>query len=276
MKMKRIISTVLAVLMLISAFAVTASATETSEDGGSYAWKTKSSQPTLNYFTGMKLKPAEAGSEELVPDVDSGVVIKTPEDKLEYMDLRFEKDGYQIYVDHYSGEVATRCVATGEILFSNPYTVGNSVASDSIKTQLMSQIIVKYTDVTTGDSGTYYSYEWAAQRSQIIVRNIKNGVRVEYTIGREESRMLVPRLIEKSSFENNIKNIMEAAVAGDGDASFLYNKFKFYYQEYGPDSVHPEYGITKKMSVYALDSKVSDSELALLEQLIKTYCPDYT
>ncbi len=301
MKMKRIISTVLAVLMLMSAFSVMAYANGATGEVTTNEWKTKSSQPTLHYFTGTKLKISEDKGTNYLPDVEGGVVINTPEDKLEYMDLRFERDGYQLYVDHYSGEVATRCIATGEILFSNPYTVGNSSAVDSIKTQLMSQLVVKYTDIVTGDENTYYSYQWAAQRNQIVVRNIKNGIRVEYTIGREESRMLVPRLISKESFENNILNVINAEVAnakeiadktGTQEAKteatnldFISKQLLFYYQEYDPsqetseqilEDMYKNFPITKKMAVYALDTSVSDAQLAKLEQYIKTYCPDYT
>ena len=39
---------------------------------------------------------------------------------------------------------------------------------------------------------------------QIAVKTIKNGLRVEYTIGREDTKYLVPRLIEKERFIKNI------------------------------------------------------------------------
>ena len=83
--------------------------------------------------------------------------------------------------------------------------------SDSIKELLLSQIVVKYTDIASGQESTFYSYVEAAQRGQILVKNIKNGIRVEYTIGREQARMLVPRQIEKSAFETKILAMMEEA-----------------------------------------------------------------
>ncbi len=287
MKFKRIISTVLAVLMLISAFTIAMSAEETA-DGTVEATekKTDSSRPTIDYFTGQSLKEVKNEKKEITYEPTGEMVIFTAEDKLNYMDLRFEKDGYQLYVDEYSGEVATRCIATGEILFSNPYTIGNSSATaESIKPQLLSQLAVKYIDISTGDENTYYSYEWASQRNQINVRNIKNGIRVEYTIGREEARMLVPRLIEKSAFETKIVNIMAAAVGDDVEGNFLLNKLKSYYSLQDPSSqssskvvenMYKTFPITKKMPVYALDNSTSQTEMATIEQYIKTYCPDYT
>ena len=287
MKFKRIISTVLAVLMLISAFTLAMSA-EDATDGATQTTekKTDSSRPTIDYFTGQSLKEVKNDKKEITYEPTGEMVIYTAEDKLSYMDLRFEKDGYQLYVDEYSGEVATRCIATGEILFSNPYTIGNSSATaESIKPQLLSQLAVKYIDISTGDENTYYSYEWAAQRNQINVRNIKNGIRVEYTIGREEARMLVPRLIEKSAFENKIVNIMAAAVGDDVEGNFLLNKLKSYYSLQDPaaqssakvvENMYKTFPITKKMAVYALDNSTSQTEMATIEQYIKTYCPDYT
>ena len=283
MKFKRIISTLLAVLMLASCFTIVMSAEET---GPVYTYNTSNAKPTMNYFTGEAMKAQTDEEGNVTYKVDTGNrIVYSAEDKLATMDLRFEKDGYQLYVDEYSGEVATKCIATGEILFSNPYNIADSTAQDSIKTEIMSQIIVEYTDIASGDSNVYTSYEWAASRGQIIVRNIKNGIRVEYTIGREEARMLVPRQIEKSSFEKKIKNIMETAVQGDKHAEFLFKKLMAYYTLQDPSAVasttlktemEKAFPITKKMAVYVLDSSTSQTEMANIEQLIKTYCPDYT
>ena len=308
MKFKKIISTVLAVLMLVSAFTFVTSAEETgtiteghvSEPAG--GWKTSSSQPTLHYFKGDSIVAAEINEETKEVKKwggDGTKVIYTPEDKLEYMDLRFVKDGYELYVDAYSGEVATRCIATGEILFTNPYTIGDSTATGDmsqlksktneggIKTQLMSQLVVKYIDIASGEDNTYYSFTWASSRGQIVVRNIKNGIRVEYTIGREEARLLVPVHIEKTAFETKIRDVMEAAVneSGDAQAQFLFKKLMAYYELQDPNAVAVEtlrdqmyiaFPITRKMAIYVLDSSTSEVEKANIENLIKTYCPEYT
>ena len=127
-----------------------------------------------------------------------------PEEKLAEMDLMYEKGGYQLWVDKFTGEVATKNVASGQILFSNPYDVYSS-GSDSVKKQLLSQIVIKYTD---NDTEKYmYSFTEAAQRGQIKFKNIKNGIRVEYTIGREENRMLVPKQILLERLENDIFDV---------------------------------------------------------------------
>ena len=124
------------------------------------------------------------------------------QEKLSTMTMMFEKDGYQLWIDDYTGEVATVCLASGQILFSNPYDIASSGSSDDVKGTLFSQIIVKYTDNDT--EKTMNSFKEAASRGQVKFEYIKNGIRVEYSIGREETRMLVPRLIEKSRFEEAI------------------------------------------------------------------------
>lgn len=319
MNFKKIISTLLAVLMLVSAFTFIVAAEETTQEGHlsqpAGGWKTSNTKPSLHYFKGDSIvaKSTNAETGEVTEWGGDGTkVIYTPEDKLKYMDLRFIKDGYELYVDAYSGEVATRCIATGEILFTNPYTIGDSTATGDmsklksktneggIKAQLMSQLVVKYIDITSGEDNTYHSFTWASSRGQIVVRNIKNGLRVEYTIGREEARLLVPVHIERSAFEKKIRNVMlealhlewnearqEATIAEGGDANglFIFKKFKAYYELQDPEAVAVEslkeqmykaFPITKKMAIYVLDSSTSDVEKATIENFIKTYCPDYT
>lgn len=135
--------------------------------------------------------------------------ITTPEAKLEEMELMYEKDGYQLWGDQFTGEVAVKNMASGQILFSNPYDVYSS-GTDSIKKQLLSQVVIKYTDNDT--EKLMYSFTEAAQRGQIKFKNIKNGIRVEYTIGREENRMLVPKQILKERFEENILDVFAAEI----------------------------------------------------------------
>lgn len=67
---------------------------------------------------------------------------------------------------------------------------------------LLSQIILSYEE--NGKSYTMYSYTEAAARGQINVKYVKNGIRVEYAMGRLETRRLLPKLIEKTKFEQLI------------------------------------------------------------------------
>ena len=232
----RIISTLLAVLMLLSAFTMMVSANDGAE-GPVYTKNTTSAKPTYWYFSGKPVMKDESKEfTTYIEDKEADVIVETPQDKLSLMDLRLDKDGYRLYVDAYSGEVAVECIASGEILFSNPYDVyKDKDATEDIKSQLLSQLKVNFTNIATDEEEDYWSYEWAASRGQIIVKNIKNGIRVEYTIGREQAKYLVPERIEKTSYETKIFNPIKEMLTNDDDGYsgadkfILENKLHSYY-----------------------------------------------
>lgn len=288
-KFNKIVSLLLAVLMLFSAFGISTFAAET-DNKPVYEFNTV--KQTLDYFKGQVLAYDNNGKQILdgngkpttvnKENSDQPIVIDTAAKRLEYMDLRLEKDGYRFYVDAYSGEVAVENIRTGQTMFSNPYDAGSTTSVDSIKAQLLSQIVVKYADLSQNNAeNIFYSYTEAAQRGQIDIKNIKNGIRVEYSIGREQAKMLVPMMIEKSSFE---KNIYEPMVEAMGEDSWELAKFMSFYIYQGKDkytgdalaAAIKKYPILKNMDFYVIDDSASEIDRARMEQNIKTYAPDYT
>ncbi len=232
---------------------------------------------------------------------------KTDAEKLATMTLKYEKNGYQLWADEFTGEVATVNVATGQVLFTNPRDIASKNAThsskaDSIKYELMSQIIVKYLDNKA--TKTFNSFEQAAMNGQIDVKTIKNGLRVEYTIGREDTKYLVPRLIEKTRFEENILKPIatevaptygvtpEEVMAEEKAVYFEFFKVKSYYLLKDPNApdisdtdlqvMQNQFEITKKsyngqlMAVYVCDPNITPAQLREVETRIKTYCPQYT
>ena len=252
MKKFRLLSGILAFLMIFSTFMVlpVAAAEETEEEETN----------TINYMT---------------------EVYKTADEKLATMtEMVTSADGrYSIYVEKYTGEIAYRDNVFGQTLFSNPYNINDvsKGSSEDIKNKLMSQVIVKYLD--NDKESTYYSFEEAAEREQIKVKNIKIGVRVEYSIGREETRKLVPRQIEKSRFEEQIL----ANLQGN---EFALKKMNAFYSLKDPDDpsltdrgvkeMMATFPITQKMAVYVFDPYATDRELNLIESNILENCPLYT
>ncbi len=208
----------------------------------------------------------------------------TPEAKLKDMELMRSNDKYDLYVEAETGEVALHERGTTNILFSNPYDVASSKGSVGTKEQLlMSQVIISFLD--NGVEKKLYSFKDAAQRGQISVSLIKKGVRVEYTIGREEFRKLVPRWIPKSSFDELILAPLNEAVK-KGELS-EYNKNKLVEQYMLKDPSSPEYTetsreqlykqfpITKQMPIYVLSDKANTNViLNFMEGLIKDHCSD--
>ena len=123
--------------------------------------------------------------------------VSTSRGKLDLMELMWESNGYQIWADAVTGEVAVVKTETGEMIFTNPWDVSTSKTNSmDQKKELLSQIIVNYTD--NGTTKTMNSCVDAAMRGQIKIKHIKNGIRVEYAIGRQNARFLVPRLISRT------------------------------------------------------------------------------
>ena len=313
MVMKKIISTLLAVLMLAGSFALLTAA-EDATDTFEPEYYTSYTKPTISY---MNARVDFKDTDSIVTSQE----ILTARDKLATMECRVEKDGYRLYVDEYSGEIGVECIETGEILLSNPYNwndVGDVSAENKLK--LMSQLVVSYKSKTDNLEQEFFSADWSVGKaynngdalddksiepSQIRVKNIKNGLRVEYTIGREQSKMLVPRRIEKSAFETKIKEPLRIALAAavvdwaaqyeaegksperamrdaEADADILWGKVLNYYKPLDPESpdfvedYYTQYPITKKMAIYVLQENLPEKEMARIEQIIKTYVPDYT
>ena len=261
---KKLISLLLAVLMLcgtLTCFSITVSAAEadsTTETGTGEAEEDK-----IDYLN---------------------QIFATPEEKLATMKLMTAKGNYEIYADAASGEVAVKDIVSGQILFTNPYDIGALPKTvDSVKNTLMSQIVVHYTE--NGKPKEYYSYEHAAVRDQIKVKNIKNGIRVEYTIGREEARRLVPRMIEQSRFEEFIKNPVLEYYGGD-EEDFYFGKFMAYYsfislETLESDKLKAEYiarypVLKDDMKIYVFDPSASVVELERQEEIIKAACTNYS
>jgi len=217
----------------------------------------------------------EEAMEEVFPDYTS-ILYMNEQQKLDTMVKKLDMHGYELYIEPQTAEVAVVDKASGQVLFTNPYDVASSKGTEATKNKLLSQILVNYTE--NGTAKEYSSYADAAKLGQIIIKDIKNGVRVEYTIGRANANYLVPRMISKDRLESEILSNI--------DKNFYYQKIVAFYDlkdpfdETLPQSVKDEmlksYPVTKTMAVYVLTSDINNRELAYMENIIKTYAPDYS
>lgn len=229
------------------------------------------------------------------------------EEKFDSMNVMASRYDYELRVEPLTGEVAIKNTKTGDILTTNPYDVGNFKADDSIKKKLLSQVAVNFESVDgTIKAKDLYSFEYAAELNQIKVKPIKNGARVEYVIGKQESRYLFPDQIEKERFEKEIlamipydEDTYDAATATyeEKQAYAHYRRIKASYllkdptAEGTPESVIKSmliaYPVLDKTSdigksspnvkaLYVFDSKASMKLKNEIEYIIKLYCPNYT
>ncbi len=234
------------------------------------------------------------------------LAFNSKEEKVASMDKMAERYGYQLYAEPLTGEVAIVNTQTGDILMTNPYGVGNFKAADAVKKTLLSQVIINFQSVDgiiTARDMT--SFESAAELRQIKVKPIKNGVRVEYVIGKQETRYIFPNQIEKSRFEEEIlakipydPDNFNAATATyeEKQARLHYTKIKAAYQLKDPsDTTLPEAIIAAMLVQYPVLDKTSEigknspvealyvfntnANMKLkneIEFIIKQYCPNYS
>lgn len=291
MKIKRILSTLLALLMVLGCFTAFGIVSMADEGEGEEALTTEE-------IAALSLSQRHGDPQSKI-DTDK------------YMKLMAAVNGYQIYCNPYTGEVYYRNEITGQIVTTNPYDLSNynQYTGDSTSTvglilqerakELMSQIEITFKN-TEGETKTYNSYTEAAQRGQIKVKNIKNGIRVEYTIGRMNTTYLIPGWIEVSDYETLVIEPMEEYLSQFDPDSAAYekiqrkiSKFKTWYILKDPNVESKEtlrewvklYPCTvtesgePKMAIYVVDEfnpKWSEGTRLELETLMKTYAPKFT
>ncbi len=295
MMIKRIIATFLAALMLFASFAIVVNAEENAADEPVYEFDTAKDKPAMDYLTGEYTYTDAEGKE--VKDK-----VNTKEERIKLMDLRLQKGDYRLYVDAYSGEVAVEQISTGEILFTNPYGASGSNMSEAKKASALSQLVIHYIDVKANDTPRdYYSYTNAVKGgdhkstapSQLSVRYIKDGIRVDYSIGRIDSRYLVPERIEASVFKTQILDVAIAAGCTEIEKMQLNSFFKKYDLDdpnsmaYKSDKIREQWlaqypmlqkvvdGQTVNVPIYVFTG-VAKPEYKAIEKIIKKYCPDFT
>lgn len=257
MNFKRIMSAFLTLVMVFGAVVITGNVA-TVEANAAYADKVDDEgNPIINYIT----QPYE-----------------TPEAKLKDMALMKEQNGYKLYIEEFTGEIAFVDTKSGEILFSNPYDIANGYnwASASTRQKLLSQLMITYEE--NGIEKTMNSYAEAALRGQIITKNIKNGIRVEYTVGELATQRLVPRIISKTRFETMILDRITDEVNKAKLVAFYtpYDTSDKTLTERQVKEIQAAFPITKQFAIYVCDPGIASKELQTCETIVKTYCPNYT
>ena len=120
-----------------------------------------------------------------------------------YTKLLAASGNYQIYCNIYTGEVYYYNTVAKQYVSTNPASLEGVSISGKERQKALSQLKVSYMDMT-GTVSEMYSFDEAAQRGQVSVKQIRNGIRVEYTIGRTDTNYLIPGWITKARFESLI------------------------------------------------------------------------
>ena len=210
-------------------------------------------------------------------------VYATPQDRVADMEFYASKFGYELYADPLTGEVAYVEIANPEnILLTNPYDVASM--SSQIKDTLLSQIVINYSEKTsTGSKEPLNSFTDAALREQISISNIRNGIRVSYTIGDLNRRSLVPRVITQESFEKRIQEPLKVAIEEGSLDQWDVDQVLAHYQLWGKsvaattaqyDDWVKNYSVLKDESIciYVLEKNIRAVNFNQIQSWIKQYC----
>lgn len=142
-------------------------------------------------------------------------VFTSSQDKIDndpFMKLYAENDHFELHANRYTGEVYVKDKASGQVMTTNPYYIGDDHISDTIPKDLLSQLSINFYG-TDGATVIYNSYEWAASRGQVKLSLVENGIRLSYTIGDTTTRYLAPNGISKKNFEDLIMIPMQEKIA---------------------------------------------------------------
>ena len=199
MKIKRILSTALVLVLLFASVSVVLPAVEAE---AAYSPSTSVSEATMTlddiktYVSEVYLKYNFSSAEEMLAyELDAG-----------YLDYSTTADGlYSIYVNRYTGFLYYRNNFSGQILTSNPVNPGYSKLTDVVAEDIMSQLSIKmYETSVSSNQFNYNSVHWGAMYGQISVTEIAGGLRVNYTLGDTSTRYLLPGMIKAEDFTNEI------------------------------------------------------------------------
>ncbi len=228
MKIKKIISSALLVVMVFSAVAFAIPVK--SEAAHSPSVSTEST------YTKEQIK--EIVRESYKYTFNNAAEMLEYELSLGYLDyVHSSGNKFSIYVNRYNGNVYYVNNVTGEILTSNPYNIGTHTKSESVQRELMSQVNINFfVTANSSDNPTYTSSQWAAEYGQISVNAIKNGLRVNYTLGDTTTRFLVPGQITAEKFENNILKPM---------LKYYEDMLEEHLREQNPDAVYDFFALDK-------------------------------
>lgn len=261
MKKIRIISIILAVLMLLSSLTIVVSAKES---------ELESTDEFYKYYSD---------------------TYATQKARVDAMELMYSNDSFKMYFDKSTAEFAIENIKTGEYTFSNPYDVNeNSTLTTNLAINaLRSQVLVEYSDTTTGAGAFLSSFGSAAAENQIEFKPLTNGVRVEYAIGTVETKRLIPIRIEASRFKTMILDVLEAARSRMTEAeATIFDKMStgVYYKYY--DQTDPANEImvdvwresyscldhNHEMKIYVFQG--TERSKSQVEKMIRKYCSAYT
>lgn len=176
-----------------------------------------------------------------------------------------ENENLILYFDNDTGGICvedkrdkTRYVSTPAGALEDP------AASDTVRRRNGSPILLTYYDTVKKKEETMTSYEDALLQNQISWAKLKDGIRIYYTLGREETRQLIPERLSETSMERVLAGITSERTARQVKAFYFY---------YSADTLEPDkreeylskYPSLSSDGLYVLKNSVTDRDKQVLE-----------
>lgn len=173
-----------------------------------------------------------------------------------------------LYVKPATTEIAVKDKRTGQMWYSNPQNrAQDTIANGSEKLKLSSQVSISLFD-TMDRQIQMDNFAESISYSQFQLYRIDQGIRVVYTIGKQEKTYLVPRVIGKARFEDKILN----SVKDESSRKALLSRYKLVTLDSVNDKTKEQllqqYPALAKEDQYVTSDKLPDFVLSELSEII--------
>lgn len=184
------------------------------------------------------------------------------------LELAEEKEALNLYFDHETGGIAIEDKNTGEIFYTSPRDAMNDYkASDTVKKQLNSPILLTYFNLKTRTTTTIDSYTNAVLLNQVSFAKIKDGIRVHMVLGREEVTRLLPEQMSGESFDELVELV--EATSGSTAAKRVKAFYLFYTMKEADEALLKKYPALSETDIYTLKTSATDRDKKTLEEYYK-------
>ena len=188
-KLNRILSALLLSVMIFSAVSVCMPIVASAAASESYVAGVQATTGSAADIVKDALENDRTAAASLAYDIGKG-----------YVDS-YTNGTFTIYVNRYTGVLYYKNEISGQILTSNPTDPELSAKTGASAKKLLSQVTISlFENSNTTKVYTYDSTTEAAERGQISVSAIKNGLRVNYAIGITSNRYLLPNKMTAERF----------------------------------------------------------------------------
>lgn len=120
---------------------------------------------------------------------------------LQDMTLMASSANLNLYLDETNLAIAVEDTRTGAITTSNPYNGSqDSLFVGAVANAMQSQVMINYTELSTGVSNTMNSFESCVELGQFLFEQTENGVSVIYSMGEDLSNQIIPDIMTEDSY----------------------------------------------------------------------------